>query len=202
MYIVNKFDTIIQLIECLINEENEPGYCNRGGGEQGCLNLGSLSVTGQDLDAQERDRKEAEKREKRKNASEKAKKTKEIKKAQEQTNYQSQMNLFTGQTQQEMDQEAKNENYKDTSLFSLIEGEVISLLKHKAQKVLDNNAKEVNNMARNGELEGLKILNNGKVLGNANTVKKMTTMQDQSKRAKEVIDNETKREEEANSKER
>ena len=58
-------------------------------------------------------------------------------------------------------------------IITLIEGEVIDFQRKKMDKVLNNNAEKLAGMKRNGELNALRFLSNGELLGEPSAVQKM-----------------------------
>jgi hypothetical protein len=63
------------------------------------------------------------------------------------------------------------ECFKD--IITLIEGKVIDFQRKRMDKVLDTNANRLAKMVRNGELNALRFLSNGELIGEPSAVKKV-----------------------------
>ena len=107
---MNNFDVIVELIECLIDEEKD---CKRGGGNQGCFDFGNVEnpVAGKDVDAIEAAYRAQERKQANAEKAKKRKQKKDNEKAQQQFSHDNQLGLFSNKTQKEIEQE--NEENKD-----------------------------------------------------------------------------------------
>ena len=62
-------------------------------------------------------------------------------------------------------------------IISLIEGEIIDFQKVRMDKVMNNNAEKLAGMIRNGELKAIRVLSNGKLIGEPSAIKKMKQLE-------------------------